>query len=427
EEEGNPYLGRFQPGRSRSRAGPRPSSVSTTCRGAGGARRRGTRTLPYPALAPVVFFYLSQHSRPRSWCLRMRLCTWFERVSMLVILLNCVTLGMFHPCEDTACGSPRCRILQSFDDFIFAFFAVEMIVKMIALGIFGKKCYLGDTWNRLDFFIVIAGMLEYSLDLQNVSFSAVRTVRVLRPLRAINRVPSMRILVTLLLDTLPMLGNVLLLCFFVFFIFGIVGVQLWAGLLRNRCFLPENFSIPYTVELERYYQTENEDENPFICSQPRENGMRYCRNIPTRREEGLECTLDYYSYNDTTNTSCVNWNQYYTNCSAGEHNPFKGAINFDNIGYAWIAIFQVITLEGWVDIMYFVMDAHSFYNFIYFILLIIVSEDGIHFAQAYGGGQWGVSGGQMGREGFGYGGQLCPGEVETSLVQDLQFKMHSLL
>uniref|UniRef100_U3J8C9 Voltage-dependent T-type calcium channel subunit alpha-1G n=1 Tax=Anas platyrhynchos platyrhynchos TaxID=8840 RepID=U3J8C9_ANAPP len=299
---------------------------------------------------------------------------WFERVSMLVILLNCVTLGMFHPCEDIACDSPRCRILQSFDDFIFAFFAVEMIVKMIALGIFGKKCYLGDTWNRLDFFIVIAGMLEYSLDLQNVSFSAVRTVRVLRPLRAINRVPSMRILVTLLLDTLPMLGNVLLLCFFVFFIFGIVGVQLWAGLLRNRCFLPENFSIPYAVDLERYYQTENEDENPFICSQPRENGMRYCRSIPTRREEGLECTLDYYSYNDTTNTSCVNWNQYYTNCSAGEHNPFKGAINFDNIGYAWIAIFQVITLEGWVDIMYFVMDAHSFYNFIYFILLIIVGS-----------------------------------------------------
>ncbi|XP_074745061.1 voltage-dependent T-type calcium channel subunit alpha-1G isoform X11 [Strix uralensis] len=368
---------------------PEPGRAKTFIRlndlsGAGGRPGPGDReagsgdseaeALPYPALAPVVFFYLSQESRPRSWCLRLVCNPWFERVSMLVILLNCVTLGMFHPCEDIACDSPRCRILQSFDDFIFAFFAVEMIVKMIALGIFGKKCYLGDTWNRLDFFIVIAGMLEYSLDLQNVSFSAVRTVRVLRPLRAINRVPSMRILVTLLLDTLPMLGNVLLLCFFVFFIFGIVGVQLWAGLLRNRCFLPENFSIPYTVDLEQYYQTENEDENPFICSQPRENGMRYCRSIPTRREEGLECTLDYYSYNDTTNTSCVNWNQYYTNCSAGEHNPFKGAINFDNIGYAWIAIFQVITLEGWVDIMYFVMDAHSFYNFIYFILLIIVGS-----------------------------------------------------
>ena len=44
----------------------------------------------------------------------------------------------------------------------------------------------------------------------------------------------------LLLDTLPMLGNVLLLCFFVFFIFGIVGVQLWKGVLRNRCFLEDN-------------------------------------------------------------------------------------------------------------------------------------------------------------------------------------------
>nr|XP_049615690.1 voltage-dependent T-type calcium channel subunit alpha-1G isoform X15 [Syngnathus scovelli] len=319
---------------------------------------------------------MKQSTRPRSWCLKMVCNPWFERASMLVILLNCVTLGMFHPCEDIDCNSDRCKILQDFDDFIFAFFAIEMVIKMVALGIFGKKCYLGDTWNRLDFFIVIAGMLEYSLNLQNVSFSAVRTVRVLRPLRAINRVPSMRILVTLLLDTLPMLGNVLLLCFFVFFIFGIVGVQLWAGLLRNRCFVEDNFSFPLSAELEKYYHTENDDENPFICSQPRENGMRDCSSVPKLYDEAglLQCNLDMYSYNSTDNTTCVNWNQYYSNCSAGLVNPFKGAINFDNICYAWIAIFQVITLEGWVDIMYFVMDAHSFYNFIYFILLIIIGS-----------------------------------------------------
>jgi len=53
----------------------------------------------------------------------------------------------------------------------------------------------------------------------------------------------------LLLDTLPMLGNVLLLCFFVFFIFGIVGVQLWAGLLRQRCVLqlPDNATVAWCV------------------------------------------------------------------------------------------------------------------------------------------------------------------------------------
>ncbi|KAJ8345789.1 hypothetical protein SKAU_G00299820 [Synaphobranchus kaupii] len=84
--------------------------------------------------------------------------TWFERISIMVILLNCVTLGMYQPCENIDCSSDRCQILQAFDAFIYIFFALEMVVKMVALGIFGRRCYLGDTWNRLDFFIVMSGM-----------------------------------------------------------------------------------------------------------------------------------------------------------------------------------------------------------------------------------------------------------------------------
>ncbi|XP_016525808.1 voltage-dependent T-type calcium channel subunit alpha-1I-like isoform X2 [Poecilia formosa] len=310
---------------------------------------------------------------------------------MMVILLNCVTLGMYQPCENIDCSSDRCQILQAFDAFIYIFFAMEMVIKMVALGIFGRRCYLGDTWNRLDFFIVMAGMVEYSLDLQNINFTAIRTVRVLRPLKAINRVPSMRILVNLLLDTLPMLGNVLLLCFFVFFIFGIIGVQLWAGLLRNRCYPEENFTLTSGIGLPRpYYMADEDDERPFICSLPVDNGIMSCSDVPARREGGRACCLDKedvvyrqsigLSPEPLTNGSvsvaglCVNWNQYYTRCHTGSSNPHKGAINFDNIAYAWIVIFQVITLEGWVEIMYYVMDAHSFYNFIYFILLIIVGS-----------------------------------------------------
>ncbi|KPP71983.1 voltage-dependent T-type calcium channel subunit alpha-1I-like [Scleropages formosus] len=281
--------------------------------------------------------------------------------------------------------------LQAFDAFIYIFFAVEMVIKMVALGIFGHRCYLGDTWNRLDFFIVMAGMVEYSLDLQNINLSAIRTVRVLRPLKAINRVPSMRILVNLLLDTLPMLGNVLLLCFFVFFIFGIIGVQLWAGLLRNRCYPEENFTLSTGITLPSpYYQPEEDDERPFICSLAADNGIMSCQDVPARREGGRECCLDkddalrqhalglepepVVNGSNSAVGLCINWNQYYTRCHTGHSNPHKGAINFDNIGYAWIVIFQVITLEGWVEIMYYVMDAHSFYNFIYFILLIIVGS-----------------------------------------------------
>ncbi|XP_017283632.1 voltage-dependent T-type calcium channel subunit alpha-1I isoform X2 [Kryptolebias marmoratus] len=304
---------------------------------------------------------------------------------MLVILLNCVTLGMFQPCEDVTCLSEWCRILQVLDDCIFAFFAVEMVIKMVALGIFGSNCYLGDKWNQLDFVIVMAGVMEYSLDGHNASLSAIRTVRVLRPLRAINRVPSMRILVTLLLDTLPMLGNVLLLCFFVFFIFGIVGVQLWAGLLRNRCFLREDIKTIYNLSINPYYMSEEGEDSPFICSALRENGMLRCHSVPPYSEGGVECSLAASLQSSAliglppgvggaSFNGCINWNQYYNDCRPGELNPHKGAVNFDNIGYAWIAIFQVITLEGWVDIMYYVMDAHSFYNFIYFILLIIVGS-----------------------------------------------------
>lgn len=78
-------------------------------------------------------------------------------MSMMVILLNCITLGMYQPCIDERCDTTRCQVLAGFDHFIFAFFAAEMLVKMMAMGVFGKETYLAETWNRLDCFIVVAG------------------------------------------------------------------------------------------------------------------------------------------------------------------------------------------------------------------------------------------------------------------------------
>uniref|UniRef100_A0A8B9JUS0 Calcium channel, voltage-dependent, T type, alpha 1H subunit b n=1 Tax=Astyanax mexicanus TaxID=7994 RepID=A0A8B9JUS0_ASTMX len=340
-----------------------------SCSGGGGevvSEEDHGATLPYPSLAPVVLFCLQQSTRPRSWCLALVLnpsSTWFERVSMLVILLNCVTLGMFQPCQDLECHSEKCSILQAFDDFIFAFFAVEMVVKMVALGVFGPRCYLGDTWNRLDLFIVMAGMLEYSLDGHNVSFSAIRTVRVLRPLRAINRVPSEYLSFSLFHSLcLPAIT------------YSHALVQRYS---LSVCLSFRMYNV--TQSLSPYYRPDDSDDFPFICSTNRENGMLRCSSVPPRRVGGVYCQLSADNITDhtpkeATHSGCVNWNAYYNNCRASEHNPHNGAINFDNIGYAWIAIFQVITLEGWVDIMYYVMDAHSFYNFIYFIFLIIVGS-----------------------------------------------------
>ncbi|XP_035773976.1 voltage-dependent T-type calcium channel subunit alpha-1G-like isoform X5 [Anopheles albimanus] len=331
--------------------------------------------LPYPGFAEYSLKYLAQDTKPRIWCLQLITNPWFERISMLVILLNCITLGMYQPCVDDACVTNRCKILQIFDDIIFAFFSLEMTIKIVAMGGWGKGTYLADSWNRLDFFIVLAGALEYCLQVENLNLTAIRTIRVLRPLRAINRIPSMRILVMLLLDTLPMLGNVLLLCFFVFFIFGIVGVQLWEGILRQRCVikLPDAVSPPsYLVSF--YYEFSKEQD--YICSKPEDSGMHLCQNLPPYRIGPLLCNESAlpYSDNEPTATSCVNWNQYYTNCTQLGNNPFQGTISFDNIGLAWVAIFLVISLEGWTDIMYYVQDAHSFWDWIYFVLLIVIGS-----------------------------------------------------
>lgn len=46
-----------------------------------------------------------------------------------------------------------------------------------------------------------------------------------------------------------------------------------------------------------------------------------------------------YSYNFPTNASCVNWNQYYTNCSQLGGNPFQSTISFDNIGMVSLALY----------------------------------------------------------------------------------------
>lgn len=100
--------------------------------------------------------------------------------------LGRIKISQHYPFRLSLLPSPT----QIFDDIIFAFFALEMTIKMVAMGMCGKNTYLADSWNRLDFFIVLAGLLEYVMHVENLNLTAIRTIRVLRPLRAINRIPS---------------------------------------------------------------------------------------------------------------------------------------------------------------------------------------------------------------------------------------------
>ena len=53
--------------------------------------------------------------------------------------------------------------MQICDDVIYLYFTVEMFIKTIAMGVAGKGCYLSETWNRLDCFIVLAGYAPFIL------------------------------------------------------------------------------------------------------------------------------------------------------------------------------------------------------------------------------------------------------------------------
>ncbi|KAM7412341.1 hypothetical protein PAMA_022023 [Pampus argenteus] len=292
--------------------------------------------------------------------------TWFDYVSLLMVLLNCVSLGMYKPCEEQS------DKLQILDAFIFTFFVMEMLIKAVALGIVGhEESLFSNNWNKFDVFIICGEVLDHFL----ASLGILSGLRVFSPMRLIGRVPSMRVLVTDIVNTLPMLVNVLVLYIFVIHIFGVMGVQMWAGQLRNRCFMGEEISTKYNISLSPYYATKYGEKNPFICSPKNKNGMRHCRDVPPSTEDGVTCLLDPRHQDSLAVTnSCVNWNVYYNVCRAGDHNPQEDAISFDNIGFAWIAIFQAVTLEGWTEIMYYVMDANSFWSFVFFVLVTIIGS-----------------------------------------------------
>ncbi|KAK3257273.1 mitochondrial thiamine pyrophosphate transporter, partial [Cymbomonas tetramitiformis] len=89
--------------------------------------------------------------------------------------------------------------------------------------------FLKDGWCCLDGFVVVAGCLSVF----SANTSAVKLLRVLRPLRSIKRFSGMRVLVGTVLASLPLLANVLLLLFWLMSVFSIFMVIAFQGTLRG--------------------------------------------------------------------------------------------------------------------------------------------------------------------------------------------------
>lgn len=88
---------------------------------------------------------------------------WFEKFILVVILVNCVFLAMDNEVDFVKNNSDRI-------DFVFLIiYTVEMLLKIIAMGFFMRAhSYLRDSWNILDFIVVIMGWVSIALTFSNI-------------------------------------------------------------------------------------------------------------------------------------------------------------------------------------------------------------------------------------------------------------------
>jgi hypothetical protein len=154
---------------------------------------------------------------------------WFDRFILIVIIVNCFFLAMDKELDIITENSDAI-------DFIFlVIYTMEMVFKIIAMGfVMRAHSYLRDSWNILDFLVVILGWISYVISVENVT--AIRVFRLLRPLRTINSMPGMSSLVSTILNSLPIMFDIMVLFMFMLVMFGTIFTQLLGGRLENRCY-----------------------------------------------------------------------------------------------------------------------------------------------------------------------------------------------
>ncbi|XP_056873987.1 LOW QUALITY PROTEIN: voltage-dependent N-type calcium channel subunit alpha-1B [Takifugu flavidus] len=254
-----------------------------------------------------------------------RITEWppFEYMILATIIANCIVLALEQhlPASDK---TPMSERLDDTEPYFIGIFCFEAAIKIIALGFaFHKGSYLRNGWNVMDFVVVLSGILATvgsDFDLRTL-----RAVRVLRPLKLVSGIPSLQVVLKSIMKAMVPLLQIGLLLFFAIVMFAIIGVEFYMGKFHTTCFRTDT----------------GEKAADWSCGQ--EPPARICPN-------GTECR------------------EYWTG-------PNFGITNFDNILFAILTVFQCITMEGWVDILYSTNNvAGNTWNWLYFIPLIIIGS-----------------------------------------------------
>jgi hypothetical protein len=162
----------------------------------------------------------------------------FDQFIVLLIMFNSLLLGIRNYTPEGKSSLINKFVDEGTEPIFIVAFTLECLLKIVGMGfILDEGSYLWDAWNWLDFIVVISSLLTEIPQMKSVS--GMRTFRLMRPLRSLTTMPSMKILISTLLASVAQLGGVLVLAIFFFTIFAILGVSLWVGKIHYRCRLTE--------------------------------------------------------------------------------------------------------------------------------------------------------------------------------------------
>lgn len=191
---------------------------------------------PRPMLPYSSMFILSPTNPVRRAAHYVVNLRYFDFVIMGVIILSSIALAAEDPVDE---GSDRNKFLNYFDYAFTGVFTVELVLKIIDLGvIFHPGSYFRDSWNILDAIVVICALVAFATGTSNGTSSAgqnlstmksLRVLRVLRPLKTIKRVPKLKAVFDCVVNSLKNVVNILIVYLLFQFIFAVIAVQLFNG------------------------------------------------------------------------------------------------------------------------------------------------------------------------------------------------------
>lgn len=147
----------------------------------------------------------------RKICFRITRNNFFEWIILLLIFIS-----SFKLCFDTYLSSNENYLYFSdyLDLAMNIAFAIEFFLKIVAFGFHGNNSYLDDSWNKLDFCLVIISLIDIMLTDVDLSIMKIfRLLRIFRPLRLLTRNQNMRLIVNAMFMSFEAIFDVLLVVF----------------------------------------------------------------------------------------------------------------------------------------------------------------------------------------------------------------------